>query len=117
MRARRTLKSGEGVCYHADTPSIDIRLFPVLGDVEAGSLNFGIGSQAEKCFQREANNRAPDDRQDDGHDDGFHLRNKERTQQLLSEIAVRLAGRKKTGEQRTEFPPTACTPKVSNASS
>ena len=60
---------------YADTPttSIDIRLFPVLGDVEAGSLNFGIGSQAQKCFQDEANNRGPDDRQNKGDDDGFDL--------------------------------------------
>jgi hypothetical protein len=29
---------------YANKSSIDIRLFPVLGDVEAGSLNFGIGS-------------------------------------------------------------------------
>jgi hypothetical protein len=29
---------------HVNKSLIDIRLFPVLGDVEAGSLNFGIGS-------------------------------------------------------------------------
>ncbi len=46
-----------------DPASIDIGLFAVLGDVEPGSLDFGIRSEAEKRSEDEGNDRARDDRQ------------------------------------------------------
>src|ERR1700732_2780968 len=86
----------------AKTILVDIGLFAVFGDIEAAGLNFGISSQAEKCSQNQSNNRAPDDRQDNRDNDGFHLRNKECAQQLIGEIAIRFAGCEKTGEQCAE---------------
>ena len=69
---------------------VDIGLFAVFGDIQAVGLNFGISSQAEKCSQNQSNNRAPDDRQNNRDNDGFHLRNKERAQQLIGETDFRV---------------------------